>query len=245
MDKGRELLGSHQFQDISFQKKSQIKTPLIRVLNSVIKKLLVTSFCREAEKDNEPGRAVPCLPNLCARGRAMGQTDNSHPRPTVAPVGGTLAQQDRPTKAPPGQRCRVTFIQKENVALALNTLTMLFKVLPPATCPISAITLFGFSVWIIAIIWIASHIFHNELWLPVFICLLFSLEILTCLQSEHYVSVTRCRIAPFLLGGHLLFSPLLRAFGMNRRLRVCSCSCDWAWCGGSQTRHVWEHWLPA
>lgn len=148
-------------------------------------------------------------------------------------------------KAPTGQRCRATFIQKENVALALNSLTMLFKVSPPATCPISAITLFGFSGWIIAIIWVASHIFHNELWLPVFICLLFSLEILTCLQSEHYVSVTRCRIAPFLLGGHLLFSPLLHAFGMNRRLRVCSCSCDSAWCSGSQTRHVWEHWLPA
>lgn len=101
----------------------------------------------------------------------------------------------------------------------------------------------GFSGRIIAIIRIASHIFHNELWLPVFIWLLFSLAILTCLQSEHYVSVTWCRITPFLLRGHLLFSPLLHAFGMNRRLRVCSCSCDSALCNGSQTHHVWEHWL--
>lgn len=54
----------------------------------------------------------------------------------------SLAQWVCSMKAPPCQKCCMTFIQKENVALALNSLMILFKVLPPATSPISAITLF-------------------------------------------------------------------------------------------------------
>lgn len=86
--------------------------------------------------------AVLRLSDLCVRGREKGQMANLYMCPTGRLVKGSLAQRDCSMKASPCQRCCMTFIQKENVALALNSLMILFKVLALATCPISVITLF-------------------------------------------------------------------------------------------------------
>lgn len=147
MNTGREFLESHQsFRTLPFQKKSHIKTSSLMVPDSILIKLCWSPHSAklrgEEERVNGSWKRVLWLSNHCVQWREKDQMIILYTCPIGTLVKGSLAQWICSMKAPPSQKCCMTFIQKENVALNLNSLMIHFKVLLLAIFSINVITLF-------------------------------------------------------------------------------------------------------